>query len=111
MLSKNVINDGKKPPSEEHIWLYSGRTYGWWMYEDRIIAQLESGWREYMKHSSNSIKEINIGGVNIKADYRRMEQTNIRTGLIRNMRRIRGREISHFQINGVSGIPHKKNNT
>lgn len=93
-------------PIGKHVWMYSGKNYGWWMYDRRANHELEDFYRQFRSGSGHQY-EINLSGLNIEVDFKQMTQRGLGTGVTRSIIRIDRSNESDYHINGLSGIPYK----
>jgi hypothetical protein len=113
ILTKITKSDGDKLHTAdlkcEYLWVYSGRNYGWWIFQNDIADTVEYLYKKYLDDPSKYNFEdykIHIGSKQFLFDFEKSEQ--IREGfprsLARVIRRIGSTDELPDDINGISGI-------
>ena len=81
------------------LWLYQGRTGGWWVFDDELQEKLSSA-------KCTSFSWI-VSSQRMHFDVVNMVQENLDTGTVRYIKRIDISDVSKYEIRGVSGVPLK----
>lgn len=97
----------------KYKWIYKGNNNGWWEYDNEHIAELENLYgdylaNKYLKNSSNSKYNLNIGHMIFKIDFENMEQINT-DEYIRKIMRLNKNDFDKFAdpIKGIAGLSKK----
>lgn len=80
-------------------WLYEARGGDWWLYDERVSAEIEHG---YTQDKRGSVK-VNVSGYSYMVDYDKMVQ--YRTDRPERCRRVK-RRTAEDTVKGVAGIPY-----
>lgn len=86
------------------IWIYKGRTWGWWMFEPSTSAKIERAYKQFSTGEEEETQTIKEGIHTFNVSFSSMKQTRPRTGAKRSIQRVYMGELP-TNTKGIAGIP------
>lgn len=99
----------KDETNVDYEWLYSGKTNGWWKFDEDSNLKLEEMYQKYLLNNDSDSEDdeknlLRIGSLKFDIDFANMLQVNHDTGAKRKIKRIVKEEEIKENIKGISGL-------
>jgi E3 ubiquitin-protein ligase RNF146 len=84
---------------QSHVWLYHGRDDSWWIFDDEL--------QEKLSHAKTSFTWL-LSGQQMHFDVVNMVQENLETRSIRYIKKNATNTMTDHTLNGIAGVPFKR---
>lgn len=100
---KKIISENELENITTSKWMYSGRTGGWWFYEEDRAKILEESYQKYLKNVNENRINLQISGSEYIICFNTMKQiSSLYPKCTRNIRRNEKHKLQDSK--GISGI-------
>jgi E3 ubiquitin-protein ligase RNF146 len=87
-------------------WMYSGRTRGWWFFQDNHNDEIECAWQKFLSSSDeeDDIAKIYIASIEYEINFVSMTQVSLTTSATRRIKRVEDAVLDNAR--GIAGVKY-----